>query len=185
MGLNERRMKYCSQCGASLSYRIPPGDDRPRHMCNNCGTIHYENPKVVVGCIPEWEDRFLLCRRAIEPGLGKWTLPAGYLENGETAEQGAVRETYEETGARVEILQPYALFSLTFADHIYFMFHARMLSPQFVPGKESLSARLFDESEIPWSEIAFSVISEILERFFRDRSKNLTLALQVGEVARR
>jgi ADP-ribose pyrophosphatase YjhB (NUDIX family) len=154
-------------------------------MCDDCGTVHYENPKVVVGCIPVWKDKVLLCRRAIEPGLGKWTLPAGYLENGETADQGAVRETYEEAGARVEIAQPYALFSLTFADHIYFMFHARMLNPQFTPGKESLSVRLFSESEIPWSEIAFGVIREILERFFRDRSQNGILSLQVGEVARR
>jgi ADP-ribose pyrophosphatase YjhB (NUDIX family) len=154
-------------------------------MCHDCGTVHYENPKVVVGCIPVWEDKLLLCRRAIEPGLGKWTLPAGYLENGETAEQGAVRETYEEAGARVEIVQPYALFSLTFADHIYFMFHARMLNSRFVPGKESLSAELFSESEIPWADIAFSVIRKIMERFFKDRSLNGTLPLQVGDVARR
>jgi ADP-ribose pyrophosphatase YjhB (NUDIX family) len=148
-----------------------------------CGTVHYENPKVVVGCIPVWEDKILLCKRAIEPGLGKWTLPAGYLENGETAEQGAVRETYEEAGSRVEIVQPYALFSLTFADHIYFMFHARMLGPGFSPGKESLSAKLCHESEIPWPEIAFRVIRETLERFLRDR--NRSMELQVGEMARR
>lgn len=184
MGVSEKRMKFCSQCGGVLSYRIPPGDDRPRYMCDDCGAVHYENPKVVVGCIPVWEDRLLLCQRAIEPGHGKWTLPAGYLENGETAEQGAVRETHEEAGASVEIVQPYALFSLTFADHIYFMFHARMLSPDFTPGKESLSVKLFSESEIPWSEIAFSVIRETLERFFKDRSQD-RLRLQVGEVARR
>ena len=184
MKSDHMRMKFCSHCGASLSYRIPSGDDRPRHVCDNCGTVHYENPKVVVGCIPVWENKLLLCRRAIEPGFGKWTLPAGYLENGETAEQGAVRETYEETGARVEIVQPYALFSLTFVDHIYFMFHARMLSSHFVPGKESLSVRLFSEPEIPWSEIAFSVIRETLERFFREKPRD-RLILQVGEMARR
>lgn len=184
MGVSEKGMKYCSQCGGSLSYRIPPGDDRPRYMCDDCGAVHYENPKVVVGCIPVWEDKLLLCRRAIEPGYGKWTLPAGYLEKGETAEQGAIRETYEESGARVEIMQPYALFSLTFADHIYFMFHARMLSSDFAPGKESLSVKLFGESEIPWSEIAFSVIRETIERFFKDRSDD-RLRLQVGEVVRR
>ncbi len=185
MGVNDKRMKYCSQCGASLSFHVPPGDDRHRYVCDDCGMVHYENPKVVVGCIPEWEGKLLLCRRAIEPGHGKWTLPAGYLENGETAEQGAVRETYEETGARVEIVQPYALFSLTFADHIYFMFHARMSGPQFAPGKESLSVGLFSESEIPWSEIAFNVIRETLERFFRDRSQNRFQMLHVGEVPRR
>jgi ADP-ribose pyrophosphatase YjhB (NUDIX family) len=184
MEVDKMRMKYCSQCGGGLSYRIPFGDDRPRYVCDECGTVHYENPKVVVGCIPVWEDNVLLCRRAIEPGLGKWTLPAGYLENGESAEQGAIRETYEEAGTRVEIVQPYAVFSLTFADHIYFMFHARMMSPRFAPGKESLSVKLFDEAEIPWSEIAFGVIRETLERFFRDRSRN-RLPLQVGEMARR
>lgn len=178
------RMKFCSRCGASLSYRIPAGDDRPRYVCNDCGTVHYENPKVVVGCIPVWEDRILLCKRAIEPGLGKWTLPAGYLETGETAEQGAVRETYEEAGARVEIVQPYALFSLTFADHIYFMFHARLLNPRFAPGKESLAVKLFSEPEIPWPEMAFSVIRETLKAFFTGRSQN-RLMLQVSEVARR
>lgn len=184
MEADKMRMKYCSQCGGNLSYRIPPGDARSRYVCNDCGAVHYENPKVVVGCIPVWEDKILLCRRAIEPGLGKWTLPAGYLENGETAEQGAVRETHEEAGVRVEIVQPYALFSLTFADHIYFMFHARMLSPQFAPGKESLSVKLFDESEIPWPEIAFGVIRETLERFFKGRSQN-RLPFQVDEVVRR
>lgn len=184
VGVGEKRMKYCSQCGGSLSRRIPSGDDRPRYICDHCRTIHYENPKVVVGCIPVWGEKVLLCKRAIEPGLGKWTLPAGYLENGETAEQGAVRETYEEAGARVEIVQPYVLFSLTFADHIYFMFHARMLNAHVAPGTESLSVRLFEESEIPWSEIAFSVIRETLERFFKDRPQN-RLPLQVGEIARR
>jgi ADP-ribose pyrophosphatase YjhB (NUDIX family) len=183
MTVGKMRMKFCSQCGGTLSQGIPPGDDRSRYICNACGTVHYENPKVVVGCIPVWEEKILLCRRAIEPGLGKWTLPAGYLENGETAEQGAVRETFEEAGSRVEIVQPYALFNLTFADHIYFMFHAQMSSPHFAPGKESLSVQLFSESEIPWSEIAFSVIREVLERFFRDRDR--PMQLQVGEVARR
>jgi ADP-ribose pyrophosphatase YjhB (NUDIX family) len=185
MGVEKKPMKFCSQCGGALSYRIPPGDDRPRYVCNACGTVHYENPKVVVGCIPVWKEKILLCRRAIEPGHGKWTLPAGYLENGETAEQGAVRETFEEAGSRVEIVAPYALFSLTFADHIYFMFHARMLSPHLAPGKESLSARLFSEPEIPWSEIAFKVISETLRHFLRDRARNRPPQFQVGEVAQR
>jgi ADP-ribose pyrophosphatase YjhB (NUDIX family) len=183
-GAGKGKMKYCSHCGASLSYRIPPGDDRPRHICDRCSTVHYQNPKVVVGCIPVWEDEILLCRRAIEPGLGKWTLPAGYLENGETAEQGAVRETFEEAGVAVEIIQPYALFSLTFADHIYFMFYARMLSPHFSPGGESLSVNLFSESEIPWEGLAFNVVKEILKQFFRDWSRN-KLTLQIGEIGQR
>lgn len=177
-------MKFCSQCGASLVYGIPPGDDRPRHICGQCNTIHYQNPKVVVGCIPVWEEKILLCRRAIEPGLGKWTLPAGYLESGETAEQGAARETLEEAGVAVEIVQPYALFSLTFADHIYFMFHARMPSPHFTPGEESLSVKLFREAEIPWEELAFKVIKEVLSQFLRERASN-KLTFQIGEIAHR
>lgn len=174
-------MKFCNQCGATLSFRIPPGDDRTRSVCDACGIIHYENPKVVVGCIPVWEEKILLCRRAIEPGLGKWTLPAGYLENGETVEQGAVRETLEETGARVDIIRPYALFNLTFVNHIYFMFHARMQSSHINPGKESLSAELFREADVPWADLAFSVIREALERFFRDRSRN-RLTFQMGDI---
>lgn len=177
-------MKYCSQCGGPLAYRTPPGDDRPRHICEKCHTVHYQNPKVVVGCIPVWEEKILLCRRAIEPGLGKWTLPAGYLESGETADQGAVRETFEEAGAAVEIVQPYALFSLTFADHIYFIFYARMLDSHFHPGEESLSVKLFSEAEVPWDELAFKVVKEILRHFFRDLSKN-KLAFHVGEITRR
>jgi ADP-ribose pyrophosphatase YjhB (NUDIX family) len=137
-----------------------------------------------VGCIPVWEEDILLCRRAIEPGLGKWTLPAGYLENGETAEQGAIRETFEEAGARVEIVQPYSLFSLTFADHIYFMFYARMLNSHATPGEESLSVKLFNENEIPWSQMAFSVIKETLKRFINDRSQD-RLNLQVGAITKR
>jgi ADP-ribose pyrophosphatase YjhB (NUDIX family) len=183
-GSKDRQMKYCSQCAAPLAYRTPQGDDRPRHICDRCNTVHYQNPKVVVGCIPVWENKILLCRRAIEPGLGKWTLPAGYLENGETAEQGAVRETVEEAGAAVQIIQPYALYSLTFADHIYFMFYARMLNPHFNPGEESISVKLFNEAEIPWEGLAFKVVKEILKQFLRERSQN-KLSLQVGEIARR
>ncbi len=177
-------MKYCSQCGASLVYRVPPGDDRPRYICDKCNMVHYQNPKVVVGCIPVWEEKILLCRRAIEPGLGKWTLPAGYLENGETAEKGAARETFEEAGAVVEIAQPYALYSLTFVDHIYFIFYARMRDSHFSPGEESLSVKLFSEAEIPWDDLAFKVIEEILKKFFRDRSRD-KLTFQVGEIAHR
>ena len=180
----ERQMKFCSKCGATLSYRIPPGDNRLRYICDECQTVHYTNPKVVVGCIPVWEEAVLLCRRAIEPGLGKWTLPAGYLENGETAEQGAVRETLEEAGAAVEIVQPYALFNLTYIDHIYFMFYARMLTPDFTPGEESLSVKLFNEAEIPWEGLAFAAIKETLKRFFGDRSKN-KLTFQAGKISRR
>ena len=162
-------MNYCSNCGNTVELGTPPGDDRPRHLCPSCGTIHYENPKVVVGCIPEMGDKILLCRRAIEPRSGMWTLPAGYLENGETVAQGAQRETLEEAGARIEIIAPYALFNISYVSQIYVMFRARMLNDHFEAGHESSDVRFFAESEIPWNEIAFTVIEATLRQYFKDK----------------
>jgi ADP-ribose pyrophosphatase YjhB (NUDIX family) len=162
-------MNYCSNCGNSLKYIIPPGDDRPRFWCDTCGTVHYQNPKVVVGCIPEFEDKILLCRRAIEPCSDKWTLPAGYLETGETVSQGAVREAFEEAYANVEIIAPYALFNICYVNQIYLMFRARLRDKDYKPGSESNDVRLFTEEKIPWDEIAFKVIEETLEQYFKDR----------------
>jgi ADP-ribose pyrophosphatase YjhB (NUDIX family) len=162
-------MNYCSHCAAPVALRKPPGDDRPRFVCEACGAIHYQNPRVVVGCIPQWEERILLCRRAIAPRTGMWTLPAGYLENGETIVEGARRETIEEAGAGVADLFPYLLFNLTVVNQIYIMFRARMSGPRFAPGKESLEVRLFAQHEIPWEKLAFTVIRASLERFFQDR----------------
>ncbi len=162
-------MKYCSQCGDQVSLCIPNGDDRQRFVCSGCGCIHYENPKMVVGCIPEWEERILLCRRSIEPKYGKWTLPAGYLENGESVAEGAKREAMEEACAAVEILSPYALYSLTSLDQVYLIFRARLLDTRYRPGEESLAVRLFSEKEIPWDELAFLVIRKTLEQYFKDR----------------
>ena len=130
-------MKFCSNCGLPVGYHIPDGDDRPRYVCDACKTIHYENPKMVVGCIAEWEDKILLCRRAIEPRMGKWTIPAGYLENAETVSDGAMRETLEEANARVEIISPYTLYNLTFISQIYFIFRARLMDINFGPTEES------------------------------------------------
>jgi ADP-ribose pyrophosphatase YjhB (NUDIX family) len=162
-------MNYCSNCGHQVAYRTPPGDDRSRHFCENCGTIHYQNPTMVVGCIPEIGDKILLCRRAIEPRYGMWTLPAGYLENGETVAEGAARETLEEAGARVEKLTPYALYNICYVNQIYFMFRARLVDNSFKPGNESLEVKLFSENEIPWAEIAFRVLQETLLQYFKDR----------------
>jgi len=131
--------------------------------------VHYQNPKLVVGCIPEMEDQILLCRRAIEPCYGKWTLPAGYLENGETVAAGAKRETFEEALARVDILAPYALYSICHVDQIYLMFRARLKEKDFHPGRESLEVKLFDQKDIPWEEIAFRVITATLLQYFEDR----------------
>ena len=163
-------MNFCSHCGTPLTQRVPTGDDRPRFVCDRCGTIHYQNPKLVVGCIPEWEDNILLCCRSIEPKSGKWTLPAGYLENGETITEGAKRETLEEACARVEIVAPYTLLSITHINQIYLIFRARLLDKNFSPGDESSDVRLFSESEIPWDKLAFTVIIKTLKYYYKDRS---------------
>lgn len=161
---------YCTQCGGPVERRIPEGDDRSRHVCPACGAVHYLNPKVVVGCIPEYDNRILICRRNIEPRRGKWTLPAGFLENGESLREGALRETYEESRARVEIIAPFRLYDLVFVNQLYLMFRARMLSPVFGPTHESSEVRLVKENEIPWSDIAFTVIDETLRHYFMHRA---------------
>jgi ADP-ribose pyrophosphatase YjhB (NUDIX family) len=155
-----------------MEFRIPEADDRLRPQCPVCGYVHYTNPKLVVGCIPEWEDgSVLLCRRDIEPRRGFWTLPAGYLENGEGVLQGAVRETLEESLARVEAVSPFRMFSLVFIDQIYLMFRSRLADTGFGPTPESSEVRLFAETEIPWADLAFPVIRETLADWFRQRRK--------------
>jgi ADP-ribose pyrophosphatase YjhB (NUDIX family) len=163
-------MRFCSHCGSAVELIVPEGDHLPRHVCPACGTIHYQNPKMVVGCIPEWEDKVLLCRRAIEPKYGLWTLPAGFMENGETTAEGALRETWEEAGARVELGPLYTLFNLPHISQVYFMFRARLLDLDFKPGIESLEVRLFAEPEIPWEQIAFRTVRASLELYFQDRA---------------
>jgi ADP-ribose pyrophosphatase YjhB (NUDIX family) len=163
-------MNYCSHCGSDrITFRVPDGDNKPRHACESCGAIHYQNPKIVVGCLPEWEGRVLLCRRAIEPRHGLWTLPAGFLENGESVVAGALRETEEEAGARVEIGDLYTLISLAQIGQVFMMFRARLADLHFAPGPESLDVRLFREDEIPWEELAFRTVARTLRRYFLDR----------------
>jgi ADP-ribose pyrophosphatase YjhB (NUDIX family) len=163
-------MKFCSHCGsAALEHRVPDADTLPRYVCSNCGTIHYQNPKVVVGCLPEWEGQVLLCKRAIEPRYGLWTLPAGFLENGETIVAGAERETAEEARARIEVGALYTVISLPQINQLYVMFRARLLDLGFGPGPESLEVRLFDEAAIPWNELAFRTITRTLRNYFLDR----------------
>ena len=175
-------MNYCSNCGAKLNYRIPDGDDLLRYICDTCHVIHYINPKIVVGCIPEWENKILLCRRAIEPRKGKWTLPAGYLENDETLAEGARRETFEETKAHVEIIAPYAIFNLTFINQIYLMFRGQLIDNTFGPSSESTHVELFSEKDIPWDDLAFNVMQETLVRFFKDHSIGV-FPFQMGDIA--
>ena len=165
----EKIVQYCTACGAIVEKRIPPGDDHPRYVCTACGSIHYQNPKLVVGCIPEYQERILICRRDIEPRKGKWTLPAGFLENGETVREGAMRETLEEARVRVEIIAPFRLFDLAFVNQLYLMFRASITVPEFGPTPESSEVRLVHENDIPWEDIAFPVIEKTLRHYFRDR----------------
>ncbi len=160
---------YCSICGDRMEARIPDDDDHVRPVCCRCGHVHYENPKLVVGCIPVLGDRVLLCKRNIAPQKGKWTLPAGYLENGESVQDGAMRETLEETRSEVEIIAPYRMFNLVFVHQIYFMFRAKLLDENFGPTKESMAVRLFHEADIPWEDIAFESIRQTLKDFYHDR----------------
>ena len=163
---------------------MPDGDSLPRHVCEACGEIHYQNPKIVVGCLPEWQGRVLLCKRAIEPRLGLWTLPAGFLENGETVAAGAARETLEEASARVDIDGLYSLISLPQISQVYMMFRARLVDVDFGPGPESLDVRLFDEEEIPWDRIAFRTIGRTLRNWFLDRKRD-AFPLHVSSLERR
>ena len=176
-------MKFCNQCGAAVVLRIPAGDTRPRFVCGGCETIHYENPKIVAGCIPEWQDKVLLCRRAIEPRHGLWTLPAGFMENDETTTEAAARETLEEAQARVEISGLYALFNLPHINQVYVMFRAKLLDLNFGPGSESLEVALFDEGEIPWDELAFAVVRETLQLYYADRKRG-AFGQDLGDIVR-
>ena len=164
-------MNFCSECGARVAYRIPPGDNLPRHVCDACGTIHYQNPRMIVGCVAEWDGRILLCKRAIEPRYGLWTVPAGFMENGETTFQGAARETLEEANARVEVGPLYALYNIPHINQVYMIFRARLLDIDFSAGAETLETRLFTEPEIPWDELAFATVRNTLTHYFDDRTK--------------
>lgn len=165
-------MKFCSQCGQTTVQRVPEGDNRTRFVCDHCQTIHYQNPNIVAGCIPVYGDKILLCKRAIEPRYGLWTLPAGYMENDETLEQAALRESEEEANANVKLEQLYTVFSLPHVNQVYMMFRAILLDENFYPGSESLEVRLFSENEIPWDKLAFRTIHYTLKYFFQDRKTN-------------
>lgn len=164
-------MKYCHHCASELTHKIPPGDDKLRHCCESCDSIFYQNPNNVVGTLPFFEDKVLLCRRAIEPRLGKWTLPAGFMENGESSLEGAVRETREEAGAELLLREDslYTLFNLPKINQVYLFFRAELANLDFAAGAESLEVALFREEEIPWDELAFPVVVSTLRHYFEDR----------------
>ncbi|MCA7945638.1 NUDIX hydrolase [Burkholderia vietnamiensis] len=163
-------MKFCSVCGHEVIARIPQGDNRERFVCDHCGTIHYQNPRNVVGTVPVWGDQVLLCRRAIEPRYGFWTLPAGFMEMGETTAEAAARETLEEASARVEIQNLFTLLNVPHVHQVHLFYLARLIDPDYEAGEESLEVKLFDEADIPWDEIAFPTVSQTLRFFFADRA---------------
>ncbi len=172
MLLSEReRIRHCRACGTTVEYRVPADDNRERAVCPACGTIHYENPLNVVGTVPVWEERVLLCKRAIEPRRGLWTLPAGFLELGETTAEGALRETDEEAGAQIRIGPLFSVLNVVRVGQVHLFYLATMTSPALNPGTETLEARLFREDEVPWDAIAFRTVRETLRFFFADRQR--------------
>lgn len=168
-------MKYCHHCAGPIIHHIPQGDDKPRYCCTTCDVIFYQNPNNIVGTLPVFGSRVLLCKRAIEPRLGKWTLPAGFMENGETTMAGAIRETYEEAGATLtpEACELYTLFNLPYINQVYLFFLSQLATPEYCAGTESLEVQLFEEHEIPWQELAFPVVRITLEQYFADRKAGI------------
>ena len=177
-------MNFCSDCGsAALSWSVPAGDNRPRHVCADCGMIYYDNPNIVAGCIPEWEGSILLCKRAIEPRYGYWTLPAGFMENAETTHEAAARETLEEANARVNVEQLYTVLNIPHTNQVYMMFRASLSDLDYSPGAETLECRMFREEEIPWKELAFPTIVHTLRFYFEDR-RHGAFQMRTGDIIR-
>lgn len=165
-------MNFCSSCGAKVELSVPVDDNRQRSVCTSCEEIHYENPKIICGSLPIWQDKILLCKRAIEPRSGYWTLPAGFMELNETSVEAAVRETWEEATAKITPKQLYCVFNLPHVNQVYLMYLADMQSIQYSPGIESESVELFDADSIPWDELAFSTIRMTLKFYLNDRTTN-------------
>lgn len=176
-------MNFCSTCGEKVGLVIPEGDNRLRHVCNSCGDIHYQNPKIITGCIPEWESNILLCRRAIEPRSGLWTLPAGFMENQETNLEGAAREAREEANADMRDLKLFSMFSIPHRNQIYTMYRGVLHEGQASAGEETLEVAMVREEDIPWQELAFPVVVENLKLYFEDRRKGV-FKTHYGEIVK-
>jgi ADP-ribose pyrophosphatase YjhB (NUDIX family) len=166
-------MNYCSVCGQPVTIKVPEGDHLPRHVCESCGTIHYQNPRIIAGCVVDVGGKILLCKRAIEPRLGFWTIPAGFMENGESVQDGAAREAMEEALANVRIGSLLAIVNVLHAHQVHIMFRAQLIEPKFGIGPESLETALYDESEIPWSEMAFRSVEFALRKYLQDRAEGV------------
>lgn len=175
-------MNFCSICGSPVKKDIPHGDDKLRYICTNqeCRVIHYQNPKLIVGCLPIWKDKILLCKRSIEPRAGFWTIPAGYMENGESLEQASMRETFEESGATIdsESLELYSVISLSSHDEVHVFFKGNLISPNYSAGIESLEVKLFEKDEIPWNELAFKTVKQTLQLFLNIENTDLKKDIQ-------
>jgi ADP-ribose pyrophosphatase YjhB (NUDIX family) len=176
-----RRIQHCRRCGARVEYRVPEGDNRERAVCTACGEIHYENPINVVGTVPVWGELVLLCRRNIEPRYGLWTLPAGFLELGESTADGARRETVEEAGANIELGALFTVLNVVRVGQLHLFYLARMLDTGLAPGPETIEARLFREDDLPWDRIAFRTVRQTLEHYFADRRAG-RFDVHVGDV---
>jgi ADP-ribose pyrophosphatase YjhB (NUDIX family) len=161
-------MKFCTSCGGSITFKIPEDDDRERYVCTSCELIHYINPRIIVGCLPVHEGKVLMCKRAIEPRKNFWTLPAGFMENGETTLDGAARETWEEARARVTDMELYRIFDIPYISQVYMFYRCNVVDGEFGVGPESLESAFYTEAEIPWDEIAFPVVYKALKEFFSD-----------------
>ena len=178
----QHRIQHCRVCGAKVTYLVPQGDNRERAVCGACGEIHYENPINVVGTVPVWGEQVLLCRRNIEPRYGLWTLPAGFLELGESTAEGALRETVEEAGARIELEGLYTVLNVARVGQLHLFYRARMLDTTLAPGPETIEARLFAEAEVPWDQLAFRTVRQTLEHYFADR-RNGGFGVHAGDIA--
>lgn len=176
-------MNFCSLCGDKVVIETPVGDNRLRHICNQCNTIHYQNPKIVCGCIITWQDHFLLCKRSIEPRYGKWTFPAGFMENAETVQQCAQRESFEEACAEITDPQFYTIYNIPKIHQVHIMFHAQLLrADAFGVGEESLEVQLFPIDQIPWNDIAFKVVYDSLKQYLSDRIENPHFPCRVKDI---
>ena len=176
-------LKHCKDCGAAVVYRTPDdGDTKQRAVCPACHMVQYENPLNVVGTIPHWGDRVLLCKRNIEPRWGKWTLPAGFMELDESVAEGAARETVEEAGAQFEMEGLFAMMSVVRVGQVHLFYTAKLLSDQFAPGHETIEAKLFTEDEIPWDDLAFRTVREALRHYFDDRRNGDLAGVHVVDI---
>lgn len=170
-------ISFCSACGHATHRILPEGDSRLRDVCTStaCALVHYENPKIVAGTLPLWQGKILLCKRAIEPRLGYWTLPAGFMELSETCEQGAVRETWEEAAAKVSVRSLLSVLDVPHTSQVHMFYLADLIDGTYAAGTESLEVELFAPEDIPWDNIAFKTVTKTLKHYLSSTENPLQL----------